>query len=136
MYEALNQVCPYLFQREGKRILSLRTVFVNTRKRLGLPELLFHDQRRTAVTNMIREGVPEHEAMAVSGHLDRSMLQRYSIAKEQDVKRVAQRMTERFLRQRKDGTRQDPEKLWHKLWHGDSTASRAEDASNSAKLKN
>ncbi len=62
--------------------------------------VLFHDQRRTAVTNMIREGVPDHEAMAVSGHLDPSMLRRYAITKERDVQRVARRMTERFLRQR------------------------------------
>ncbi len=122
MYPARNPDCSYIFQRDGKRIRSFRGAFESTRKRLGLPELLFHDQRRTAVTNMIREGVPEKQALAVSGHLDPSMLRRYSIIKEQDVKHVAQRMTERFLRQRQRECAAEPDKLWRKSWHGESAS--------------
>ena len=100
MWEGRNPACPYLFQRKGKPIRSFRDAFKASCKRVGLPDLLFHDQRRTAVTNMIRENVAEKDAMAVSGHLDRSMLDRYMIVKEQDVKRVGSHMATRFQAKR------------------------------------
>lgn len=136
MWETRNPACPYLFQRDGKRIRSFRTAFENVRRRLGLPELLFHDQRRTAVTNMIREGVPEKQALAVSGHLDPSMLRRYSIVKEQDVRQVAERMTERFLRQRQAETRPGADKFANEFANGKGTAVPGGDPGGGTKFRN
>ncbi|HWN05394.1 MAG TPA: tyrosine-type recombinase/integrase, partial [Candidatus Dormibacteraeota bacterium] len=45
----------------------------------GIDGLVFHDLRRSAITNMVNAGVPDLVVMAISGHRSLAVLKRYFI---------------------------------------------------------
>lgn len=64
--------------------------FRNTRKKLGLPDMLvFHGLRKTAVSRMAEAGCTPHEIMAISGHKSIAMIQHYSKGAAQEVRALA-----------------------------------------------
>ena len=52
----------------------------------GVPDLKFHDLRRTAVRNMRRAGVSQVVRMRITGHRTDSMERRYNIVDVNDLK--------------------------------------------------
>jgi integrase len=91
---ALSGHKAYLFERDGQPIRSFKTAWNNATARAGMPDLHFHDLRRTAIRDWIATGTQEETVMAVSGHKTRSMLTRYNILEGRDIQQAARRREE------------------------------------------
>jgi integrase len=87
--EALKKagtICPYVFQRRGKQTKDLRGAWAKACTAAGYPGRLLHDLRRSAVRNLVRSGVPDTVAMRITGHVTRSVFDRYDISSDADVR--------------------------------------------------
>lgn len=83
--------CPWVFHRQDGRPLraySLSQAIRRCRDRAGLSGRMFHDLRRTAIRNLLDAGVPWYIVKRISGHKTDSMLDRYNIRTEQDIRRA------------------------------------------------
>jgi integrase len=64
---------------------NLRKEWEKAVKAAGMPNLLIHDFRRSAVRNMRKHGVSENVAMKISGHKTAAVFRRYDIVDTSDV---------------------------------------------------
>lgn len=72
--------------------------------------LVFHDLRRTFVSNMVHAGVPQLEAMAISGHKTPSVFKRYNIESRESKRSAAERVS-KFLAEKRKAPPAHPRKL-------------------------
>jgi integrase len=85
----------YVFVNEdGGQLLpsSIRKAWTSACTRAGLPGLLFHDLRRSAVRNLRRAGVTETVARAFSGHKTAAVFSRYNITDFNDLREAATKL--------------------------------------------
>lgn len=88
----MNLRTPWVFYRpDGVRVTTIRYGWADAVDETGV-DRMFHDLRRTAVRNLIRAGVPESVAMAISGHKTRSVFTRYNITDEKDLHSAADKL--------------------------------------------
>jgi integrase len=105
LWRARRPGCP-LFHIEGRPVGQLRTEWARACKAAGFqvgrkPEggggLVFHDTRRSAITNLAGAGVPDTVARSISGHRTPSVHARYQITQEA-AKRGAVAAADRLVR--------------------------------------
>ena len=68
----------------GTRRQSFRKAWRRATRAAGVPGLLFHDLRRSAIRNLVRAGVAPQVAQTISGHKSASVFARYNIISTAD----------------------------------------------------
>jgi integrase len=74
---------------DGSAIKDFRGAWLKATKAAGVPKLMFHDLRRSAVRRIRRKGVPTSTAMLITGHLTRMVFDEYDAANAEDVSEAA-----------------------------------------------
>lgn len=82
----------YVFHRGGQPVGDIRKSWKAACRAAGLPALLFHDLRRSAVRNLDRDGVSQSVAMAITGHKTANVYRRYRIVNEDDIRLALERV--------------------------------------------
>lgn len=85
--------CPSVFNNAGVRIKRFRKEWLAACAAAGVPDLKFHDLRRTAARNMRRAGVSQVVRMRITGHRTDSMERRYNIVDVEDLKEARELMS-------------------------------------------
>jgi hypothetical protein len=85
-------LCPFVFQRDGERIMTFRKAWAVACAQAGCPGKLIHDMRRSVVRTFERAGVPRSVAMSIVGHKTESIYRRYTIVDEAMQREAAVRL--------------------------------------------
>jgi integrase len=97
------RIIPYLFphltgkRRAGRRRTAFYKAWRTACRRAGVPGMLTHDFRRTAVRNMERTGVPRSVATKLTGHRTEAVYRRYAIVSDADLREASARLAGTIL---------------------------------------
>ena len=75
----------------GRPVGDFRAAWATACRNAAVPNLLFHDLRRSAIRNFDLHGVTQPVGMLVSGHKTLSVYQRYRITPEKDIREALAR---------------------------------------------
>src|SRR5215813_7933108 len=91
---ATGQITPWVFFREnGNPIKNFYGVWRSACRKVGVPGIVPHDLRRSAVRNLERSGVPRSVAMKMVGHKTEAIYRRYAIVAEADLIAGGEKLT-------------------------------------------
>ena len=80
-------------KKAGKQIKDFRGAWDKATEAAGVPDLIFHDLRRSAVRRMRQKlGIPTATAMLITGHLTRKVFDDYDAANPEDVAAAAKKL--------------------------------------------
>ena len=95
LQKRLGRIVPYLFpylsgkKRAGTQRRDFRKAWKHACNAAGVPGMLRHDFRRTAVRNMERIGVSRSVATKITGHKTEAVYRRYAIVSDADLRAAA-----------------------------------------------
>lgn len=92
-----------VFHKAGKPFRDYRRAWASAFRLAGIPKRTWHDFRRTAARNMVNAGVPEKVAMEITGHLTRSIFDRYHIVAQREKVNAFEKTFSFVNSQRGDG---------------------------------
>lgn len=106
---------PYVFLNRKKtdKIRDFRFSWKKACKDAGIRKRYFHDFRRTAVRSLIRSRNPEKVVMSITGHLTRSVFERYHIVSTEDLEKAVERQREYLIQQDKDKPKDGPKREYY-----------------------
>ena len=87
-----KKVIPLVFHHDGERISRFDRLWKSATTAAGVPWTIPHDMRRSAARNLVRDGLTEGVAMAITGHLTRSVFDDYNVTKERDLVNAAKQL--------------------------------------------
>jgi integrase len=96
MQRNTGRIVPWVFWwGNGVQLGDFRKHWRRACKTAKCPGRRVHDLRRGAVRNLLRSGVTEHVAMILTGHKTRSILDRYDIVSERDLRNAVGKLARR-----------------------------------------
>jgi len=87
---------PYVFHRDGRKVVRFDKAWQKAAKAIGQPDLLFHDLRTSGARTMIRQDIPEDVVLKAGNWKTRSMLTRYNVVSTDDLAAAQEKLTAAF----------------------------------------